>query len=283
VKEPIRVLLCDDQSVIRTRVREALADTPDIQVVGEAAGGVAAVQLALELTPNLVLMDVVMPGLSGIEATRQIRAAAPDIRVLAFSAGAEQQTVDEMFAAGALGFIVKDGDSEELVRAIRSVAAGMYYLSPGFRGDRTPPRPVNIMPDANQPFRSEPPLWVVQYVPERKIVIATAAGPITDANAKGQAQAVIASLTENEANLLLFDYSEALSEMSFAILYWMPRFHSALDARQQTRMAVVLPRTPDNLETFQLYALACEKAGHSVKLFRSRTAAEAWLQEQSRA
>ena len=130
MKAPIRILLCDDQPVIRSRVCEALAERPDIQVVGEATGGLAAVAMASELLPDLVLMDVVMPGLSGIEATRQIRAAAPDVKVLAFSAGAEQQTVDEMFSAGAQGFLVKDGDSEELVRAIRSVAAGLYYRSP---------------------------------------------------------------------------------------------------------------------------------------------------------
>jgi DNA-binding NarL/FixJ family response regulator len=140
VKAPIRVLLCDDQSVIRSRVREALAETPDIKVVGEATGGLASIAMAAELNPDLILMDVVMPGLSGIEATRHILATVPEAKVLAFSAEAEQRTVDQMFAAGARGFLVKNGDPEELLRAVRSVAAGMYYLSPGFREGTAPQR-----------------------------------------------------------------------------------------------------------------------------------------------
>jgi hypothetical protein len=138
------------------------------------------------------------------------------------------------------------------------------------------------MPDTDRPFHSEPPPWAVHYFPQKKIVIATGTGPITDSDAQGQARAAIASLKENGTNLLLVDYAETFSEMSFAILYWLPRFDSELTAPHKTRIAVVLPRSPHCLETFELYALACNKTGHSLKLFANRKAAEGWLQEQGR-
>ena len=130
LKQPIRVLIVDDQEIVRRRVREALAKSPHVEIIGEAQNGQAAVGLALELKPDVVLMDVVMPGLNGIEATRQIVDAAPEINVLAHTARVERQTADEMFGAGARGFLAKSGNARELLRAVRSVAAGMYFCTP---------------------------------------------------------------------------------------------------------------------------------------------------------
>jgi DNA-binding NarL/FixJ family response regulator len=141
VSNVIRVLICDDQETIRARIREALAKCPHIKVVGEAQNGQAAVSMALELKPDVVLMDLVMPDLNGIQATRKITAAAPGINVLPHSAGVERKTVDEMFGAGARGFLAKSGSSQELLRAIRSVAAGMYVCSPCFNGATASGRP----------------------------------------------------------------------------------------------------------------------------------------------
>jgi DNA-binding NarL/FixJ family response regulator len=134
VKDAVRVLVCDDQTLIRARVREALAGTPDIQVVGEAAGGLEGIRLAIELLPDLVLMDISMPDLDGIQATQRILAQAPDIRVLAFSADSHWQNVEEMFFAGAWGYLLKRGDSSQLIDAIHSVMAGSFFLSASIRG-----------------------------------------------------------------------------------------------------------------------------------------------------
>jgi DNA-binding NarL/FixJ family response regulator len=124
-----RVLLCDDQDIVRCRVREILKRQADIQVVGEATGGQAGIDAALQLLPDLVLMDVSMPDIEGSEATRRIVAQAPAIKVLAYSMRADWEAVDQMFAAGARGFVLKQGDAGELVSAIRTVLDGGSFLS----------------------------------------------------------------------------------------------------------------------------------------------------------
>src|ERR1700694_1634852 len=126
-----RVLLCDDQDIFRWSVREVLNPQADMQVVGEASGGQAGIDAALDLLPDLVLMDVSMPGVNGVEATRQITTKAPSVKVLAYSSQSNWETVDQMFTAGARGYVLKQGDAGELVRAIRTVLAGGCFLSPG--------------------------------------------------------------------------------------------------------------------------------------------------------
>ena len=123
-----RLLLCDDQKLIRTRVREILKAVPSIEIVGEAADGRTAVAMALQLKPDVVLMDVSMPNLNGIEATRQILSRLPKTRVLAFSVESDAETVRSMFAAGARGYLIKTGDPVELVVALQKVLAGDYFF-----------------------------------------------------------------------------------------------------------------------------------------------------------
>jgi DNA-binding NarL/FixJ family response regulator len=106
-----------------------LSQVPDLEIVGEAAGGYAGVEMALALVPDLVLMDVDMPDLNGIEATRRLLARQPDIKVLAHSAGSGWHVVREMLFAGASGYLVKGGDPDELAEAIRVVLAGDRFLS----------------------------------------------------------------------------------------------------------------------------------------------------------
>ena len=125
----IRILLADDHRILREGLRSLLAQQPDITVVGEASNGEAAVALARELRPDLVIMDVVMPGMDGISATRQIRAECPDTRVIALSMHSDLHFVSEMVRAGALGYLVKDSSFEELNQAVRSVIANRPYLS----------------------------------------------------------------------------------------------------------------------------------------------------------
>jgi DNA-binding NarL/FixJ family response regulator len=126
----IKVLLADDHSVVRKGVREFLEDEPDIEVVGEAGNGLEAVDLAGALRPDVVVMDIKMPGLSGVEATRRIRAEAPDVRVLALTAYDDDPYVFGLLEAGASGYVLKTAESRELIRAIRAVAAGQSALDP---------------------------------------------------------------------------------------------------------------------------------------------------------
>jgi two-component system, NarL family, response regulator LiaR len=126
----IRVVLADDHSVVRKGVREFLEEEPDIDVIGEASDGLQAVALATELQPDVVVMDIKMPQLSGVDATKRIRSAAPNVRVLALTAYDDDPYIFGLLEAGASGYVLKTAESSELIRAIRSVAAGQSALDP---------------------------------------------------------------------------------------------------------------------------------------------------------
>ena len=130
----IRVLLADDHKILRQGLRTLLEQEADIDVVGEADNGRASVKLAGELAPDVVIMDVAMPDLNGIDATHRITEADPGARVLALSMHSDGRYVKGMLQAGARGYILKDCASEELTRAIRTVMAGQVYVSPGVTG-----------------------------------------------------------------------------------------------------------------------------------------------------
>ena len=126
----IRVLVADDQSMIRAGFRRLLADEPDIDVVAEAENGLEAVEKVGRFAPAVVLMDIRMPQLDGIEATRRILAADPDARILILTTFDLDEYVYEALRAGASGFVLKDEPPEQLIAAIRTVAAGDALLSP---------------------------------------------------------------------------------------------------------------------------------------------------------
>jgi DNA-binding NarL/FixJ family response regulator len=127
----IRVLLCDDQALVRAGLRVILEPEPDLTVVGEAADGLDAIAETRRLAPDVVLMDVRMPRLDGLEATRRIMAGpAPAPRVLVLTTFDLDEYVYEALAAGASGFLLKDAPPEQLVGAIRVVAAGEALLAP---------------------------------------------------------------------------------------------------------------------------------------------------------
>jgi len=126
----IRVLVADDQSLVRAGFRRLLADEPDIDVVAEADNGVEAVDKASRFAPTVVLMDIRMPQLDGIAATRRILEAEPEARILILTTFDLDEYVYEALRAGASGFVLKDDPPEQLLAAIRTVAAGDAPLSP---------------------------------------------------------------------------------------------------------------------------------------------------------
>jgi len=126
----IKVLLVDDHTLIREGLRSLLEKQPDVQVVGEAEDGRRAHELVAELSPDIVIMDVTMPRLGGIEATRQITGEFPSVKVIALSIHSKRRFVADMLSAGAAGYILKECLFDELVQAIQAVAAGGRYLSP---------------------------------------------------------------------------------------------------------------------------------------------------------
>ncbi len=130
----IRLILADDHKVVRDGLFALLDREADLTVVAEASDGREAVRLAAEHEPMVVVMDVGMPALNGIEATAQIRANTPATRVLALSIHADKRFVERMLKAGASGYLLKNCAARELVRAIREVAAGKGYLSPEIAG-----------------------------------------------------------------------------------------------------------------------------------------------------
>jgi len=126
----IRILLADDHEVVRRGFRMLLAAQPDMDVVGEASNGREATDLAAELQPEIVIMDVSMPELNGIEATRRIARDCPKVRVLALSMHKDAVYVREILRAGARGYLLKDCGEKELIAAVRGISQGQGYLSP---------------------------------------------------------------------------------------------------------------------------------------------------------
>ncbi len=126
----ITLMLVDDHDVVRTGLRSFLETQPGMQVVGEARNGEEAVQRVLDKRPQVILMDISMPGMDGLEATRRIKAICPEALILTLTVHEDKQYFMEMLAAGASGYITKQAAADELVAAIRSVAAGNVYLQP---------------------------------------------------------------------------------------------------------------------------------------------------------
>jgi len=130
----IRVLLADDHKIIREGLRALIENQSDMQVIAESPDGRTAVQLSQQLSPDVILMDIAMPDLNGIEATRQITANSSSVKVIALSMRSDRHFVAEMLKAGASGYLLKDCAFEDLVRAIRAVIEDQTYLSPQITG-----------------------------------------------------------------------------------------------------------------------------------------------------
>ncbi len=146
VNHPVRVLVVDDHPVVRTGVRGMLASGPEFEVVGEAAHGEEAVSQVAALAPDVVLMDLRMPGVDGVEATRRIRAQHPDVQVLVLTTYDTDDDIVRAVEAGAVGYLLKDSPREELFRGVHAAARGESLLAAAVASRlmgrlRTPPGP----------------------------------------------------------------------------------------------------------------------------------------------
>ena len=151
----VRVLLVDDHDLFRTGLRNLLEER-GVQVVGEAAAGAEAVRLVRELAPDVVVMDLHMPGISGIEAIRQIAAIAPLTRVLVLTISDQDEDVLHAILAGACGYLLKDASVDELIRGIEAAAVGESLVSPAIAGKVLQQvRATTISPDAAEAVRAE--------------------------------------------------------------------------------------------------------------------------------
>jgi two-component system response regulator NreC len=126
----MRVLLVDDHTIVREGLRALLADSPDVEVVGEAADGEDALRKARALRPDVVVMDLVMPGMGGLEATRAIRQELPDVEVLVLTMHESEQHFFEVLRAGASGYLLKGASAADLLAALRAVHAGDVFIYP---------------------------------------------------------------------------------------------------------------------------------------------------------
>lgn len=126
----IKVLLVDDHDLVRIGIRRLLSDVNGIKVIGEAKSGEEAVRMTRELEPNVILMDVKMPGIGGLEATRKILRTNSDVKVIAVTVYGEEPFPSRLLQAGAAGYITKGSSLDEMVQAVRTVYSGQRYLSP---------------------------------------------------------------------------------------------------------------------------------------------------------
>ena len=124
------MLLVDDHPLVRAGLTTLIATTDDLKIIGEAGGGEQAVTLATDLRPDVVLMDLSMPGMDGVEATRRILGSQPQIRIVVLTSFADHDRVTDALAAGAIGYLLKDCDAREVLAAIRSAAQGHAPLDP---------------------------------------------------------------------------------------------------------------------------------------------------------
>ena len=149
-----KVLLADDHKMVRDGLRALIKEQPDIQVVGEAGTGIETIENARKLNPQIIVMDIAMPDMNGIEAARNIKVQFPHMKIIALSVHHDKRYVSEMLRAGASGFLLKDCAFEELITAIREVMASRAYLSPKVAGEVVQDYVAHLKPGEHPVFSS---------------------------------------------------------------------------------------------------------------------------------
>jgi DNA-binding NarL/FixJ family response regulator len=172
----IRVVLADDQPLVRAGLRVLIADTPDLDVVGEAGTGAQAVHLAREARPDVVMMDLRMPGMDGIEATRRIVAAGGRSRILVMTTFDLDEYAHAALRAGASGFLLKDAQPEELLAGIRAVAGGDAVIAPRLTRRLLDAYAQHLPAEPAAPPGGNDPRWLALTDREREILVAIGQG-----------------------------------------------------------------------------------------------------------
>ncbi len=134
VPTQLRILLAEDHEMVREGIKSLVNAQPDMEVVGEASDGRAAIACVQELQPDVLIMDITMPGMNGLKATQQLKHLYPQLKILTLTRHTDAGFIQQLFAAGASGYVLKQSASVELVRAIRAVAAGGSFLDPQITG-----------------------------------------------------------------------------------------------------------------------------------------------------
>jgi len=191
----IRLLVADDHKIMREGLKALIEKEPDIEVVGEAETGKETVSMTQKFSPNVVVMDIAMPDLNGIEAARKITKANTNVRIVALSAHADQHFIREMMSAGASAYVLKDTAYEELVRAIREVMKGKKYLSPDIaRGV------LDAYVKLSRPL-TENPAFVVLTDREREVLQMIAEGKSTKEIA-GETEVSVKTIETHRRNIM---------------------------------------------------------------------------------
>lgn len=190
----IRVLIVDDHDLMRRGIRMVLEAESDLEVVGEAASGEEALRLALRLEPDVVIMDISLPGISGIEATRELRTALPKVRVLGLTIHEDEGYVRELMRAGGDGFIVKRSAAQELVRAIRAVVSGRAVLDPYITRSVVDAY-ISRTPETAEP-QEDP------FTPREREVLVMAAGGMTNARIAQHLHISIKTVQTHRAHIM---------------------------------------------------------------------------------
>jgi len=167
-----RIILADDHTIVRHGLAKLIEQEDDMEVIAQAENGISAVELARELSPDVVVMDVGMPDLNGVDATRQVLREAPKTKVLALSLHSGKKFVTAMLQAGAAGYLVKDCALEELVNALRIVVSGRTYLSPSIAD-------IVVQDYVRSPTATEPSVFSVLSQREREVLQLLAEGNTT--------------------------------------------------------------------------------------------------------
>ncbi|MDH3541845.1 MAG: response regulator transcription factor [Desulfobulbaceae bacterium] len=130
MKKPIRILLADDHTIVRQGLARLLEEQPDLKIVGEAINGQAAVDKALELVPDIIIMDIAMPLLNGIEAAKRVRKSLPDCKILILSMYSHEHYIHQLLETGISGYLLKDSSGQDIIKAIKAAMKNETFLSP---------------------------------------------------------------------------------------------------------------------------------------------------------